>query len=89
MDVRIDVVFDVTEDSPYHAPTVDAVAHAAASLGVKLELNVMRTRRIDDTYLDEMPHGIVIGPGSPYDVPIAAEIAVQEARERGVPLVGT
>lgn len=89
MDVRIDVIFDVAADSLYYAPTVDAVQHAAKALGAVADLRVVRTRTIDDTYLDDLPHGVVIGPGSPYDMPSAAETTVQVAREHGVPLVGT
>ena len=89
MDVRIDVIFDVTADSPYYSPTVDAVHHAAKALDVAADVRVIRTGTIDDTYLDEMPHAVLIGPGSPYDKPSAAETTVLVAREEGVPLVGT
>jgi len=87
--VRIDVIFDVAEASPYFAPTVDAVHHAVDALGVSADICVVRTRTMDDTYFDDLPSAFVIGPGSPYDAPTAAEIAIAVARDEDIPLVGT
>lgn len=83
------MIFDLAVDNPYHSPTVDAVHHAVDALDADVEVRVIRTDTIDDTYFDEPPNAFVIGPGSPYEVPIAAEVAIAEAREKGIPLVGT
>ena len=89
MAVRVDVVFDVSEQSPYHRPTLDAVQHAASALGIDAAISVVRTATIDDAYFDDLPDAVVIGPGTPYTSPPAAERVIATAREREVPLVGT
>lgn len=86
---RIDIIFDVTAQTPYYQPTLDAVIHAAAAAEAAIDLSVVRTDKIDGGYLQALPDALVIGPGSPYDKPAAAELVVRAARERGVPLVGT
>jgi len=89
MAIRIDVVFDVPDPSPYFAPTLDALRHAIDAEGVDAEVRVVRTDTIDDAYLDDLPDAVVIGPGTPYFAPPAAERVITTARERGLPLVGT
>jgi len=89
MTTRVDVIFDVAPDTPYYSPTVDAVHHATHSLGVDAQIKVVRTATISDSYFDDLPDAVVIGPGSPYDDPGRAEQVVATARERGIPLVGT
>ncbi len=90
MNLRVDVVFDVpAEMTDYFQPTLDAVEHAAAGLELDAEVRVVRTDTIDDRYFDELPDAVVIGPGSPYIEPDAAERVIRTAREKGLPLVGT
>ena len=89
MTVQINVVFDVAEDSPYYAPTLDAVRHGADAAEVDLDLRVVRTTMIDDQFLDRPGDGVVLGPGTPYHSPINAEQVIARARQDGVPLVGT
>ena len=90
MSIRVDVVFDVPETlGEYHHRTLDAVTHAAGSLGVETDLRVVRTTQVDDRYPRRLPDAVVIGPGTPYEQPQAAEEVIRSARERGVPLVGT
>ena len=86
---RIDIVFDVPEQTPYYQPTIEAVQHASSFLDVDATISVVRTDTIDDGYFETMPDAVVIGPGTPYTVPSAAERVILTARERGVPLVGT
>jgi len=73
--------------APYHRATLDALDHAIGS--EQIDVHVVRTTEVDSAYLRRMRGGIVVGPGSPYDVPEAADDAIATARERGVPLVGT
>ncbi|MEM7095891.1 MAG: hypothetical protein AAF567_23005 [Actinomycetota bacterium] len=89
MTLRVDLVFDVPEGEGYHQASLDAVDHAAQSLGLDLDLRVVRTDTIDDDYLAALPQALFIGPGTPYREPQAAEEVIRAARERGVPLVGT
>lgn len=89
MAVRIDVVFDVPEGTRYFAPTLDAVRHAGDAADVDLDVRLVRTNTIDDSYLDDLGDGVVIGPGTPYDSPANAENVIARARQDGVPLVGT
>ena len=89
MTLRIDVVFDVPATSPYHRQTVEAVRHAGTGANVDVEVNVVTTPEVNDRYLSSLPDGVVIGPGTPYEVPDGAETVVRTARERGLPLVGT
>ena len=86
---RVDVVFDVPDDSPYHRPTIDALDHAAAALGARVDVSVVRTDEIDERYLTRLRHPVVIGPGAPYAAPAAVDETIRSARERGLPLVGT
>lgn len=89
MAMRIDVVFDVPDPSPYFAPTVEAVRHALEHDGRDGDVRVVRTNTIDDDYVRELPDAVVIGPGTPYTAPERAEFVIATARERGLPLVGT
>jgi len=89
MAIRVDVIFDVPDPSPYFGPTVDAVHHGVAAIGVDADVRVVRTDAIDSQYFDELPDAVVIGPGTPYLAPHAAELVITTARERGLPLVGT
>ena len=87
--MRIAVLIDLPPTARYHRATLDALGHAAASLGVEIDdLDVRHTDAARVRDLDGVD-GVVIGPGSPYrDEPAVWEV-VQTARQRGVPLVGT
>lgn len=89
MPPRIDVIFDVADGSAYYRPTLDALEHAAAATGIETEVRVVRTDTIDDAWFADLPDAVLIGPGTPYRDPPAAERVIATARERGIPLVGT
>jgi len=78
---------DVPAGTPYHEPTLEALDHAAGALGASLSVNVVKTESITPSYFEEMPDGVVIGPGTPYNAPLAAEDVIGAARQRGIPLV--
>ncbi len=83
------VIIDSAPDRGSHVATVTALEDAIAHAGVDGGVRVVRTPEIDADFLADPGHGMLIGPGSPYDDPTAVEAAIRVARERGVPLVGT
>jgi hypothetical protein len=52
-------------------------------------VQVVKTDTISTAYFQDLPHGVVIGPGTPYIAPDAAEEVIRTAREKGLPLVAT
>ena len=80
------VVLDSPPTAPYHLATVEALRHAIDHAHADIELRVVRTPDID---LAVPGDAVVIGPGSPYDKPFAAEELIRTAREQGLPLVAT
>jgi len=89
MPIRVDVVFDVADGSAYYGPTLDALDHAAGASGIETEVRVVRTDTIGDAWFADLPDAVLIGPGTPYRNPPAAELVIMTARERNIPLVGT
>ena len=86
---RIDIVFDQPPDSPYHSPTVDAVVAAVRAASADLDVRVVGTAEVRASWAEALPAGVMIGPGTPYRDPAAAEEAIRTAREKGIPLVAT
>ncbi len=86
---RIDVVFDLSPDHPYHRPTIEAVTDAATAAAIDVAVTVVNTDAIGERYGANPPDGVVIGPGAPYREPRAAENVIRSAREKGLPLVAT
>ena len=84
MSRAITVLMDLPESNDSYRYTLTALEHAIAAAQVDLTVTVARTDSRPD-----LGDGIVIGPGSPYRDPAAAEAAIQTAREKGLPLVGT
>ena len=82
-------VLDSPATAPYHVATLDAVGHAIGAAGADIGVRVGRTPDIDGAFLEQPGDGVFIGPGSPYDVPLAADELIRSARERGLPLVAT
>jgi CTP synthase (UTP-ammonia lyase) len=92
MHTPLTIVADFDSTSKSHAATNNAIAHSAAALGSAIAPQWIGT--------DELAHrdgikrladvrGIWIGPGSPYASMDGALAAIQFARERGIPLLGT
>ena len=86
--MRIAVAIDLLPSATYHRATLDAIGHAADALGCTVDLDVRST---DAAGLNDLRgvDGVVIGPGSPYRDEPAVWNLVREAREHGLPLVGT
>ena len=84
MSPTITVLMDLPPEQAYHRATVAALEHAADALGAAVDVHVVTTDAIG-----ALGDGVVIGPGSPYRDPMAVESVIRQARERGLPLVGT
>ena len=84
MSPTITVLMDRPPEQAYHGATVAALEHAAAALDRAVDVRVVTTDAIGT-----LGDGVVIGPGSPYREPMAVESVIRQARERGLPLVGT
>jgi len=82
------VVMDLPPAHRFHRATLDALEHAGAG-GAGRPVVVVTTDGIDPFRDLVGVAGVVIGPGSPYRDPDAAEAVIRTARVRGVPLVGT
>ena len=86
MTAQITVLIDLPPEQHYHRATIEALRHAIDGRH-DAELRVVRTDEVDP--VDGLGDAVVIGPGSPYRNPVAAELAITTARERGLPLVAT
>lgn len=91
MTATVNVLIDLPPGQAYHSATTAALGHAADSLGLggRVDVRVVPTATIDDAFVADPGHGVLVGPGSPYDAPDGVLRVVLTARERGVPLVGT
>ena len=86
----VTVLIDLPADHPYHRATLAALAHASEQRRIAIEVQVVPTDTIRDAArIATAGSAVIIGPGSPYRDPDAANAVVREARERNVPLVGT
>jgi len=86
----VSVVIDLPTDHRFHRATVEALHHASEARGIPIEVRIVPTDTIRDPgAVATAASAVVIGPGSPYRDPEAANAVVREARERSVPLVGT
>lgn len=80
----ITVLMDLPTGAPAYRHTMAALDHSIMALGARVEVVVYRTDAIGS-----LGDAVVIGPGSPYRDPPAAESVIEAARTRGIPLVGT
>ena len=86
----VTVLIDLPADHRYHRATLAALGHASEDRGIPIEVRVVPTDTIRDaSRVAAGASALIIGPGSPYRDPEAANAVVREARERNIPLVGT
>jgi CTP synthase (UTP-ammonia lyase) len=87
---RIGVVGEYDPTHPTHPATADALGHSAMRLGTQVDVGWVSTADVGNagetlTGLD----GLLIAPGSPYRSLDGALAAIEHARSKGVPLLGT
>jgi CTP synthase (UTP-ammonia lyase) len=89
--VHIGVVGDFDATNPTHVATTASLHHAAAGMGTAVDVDWIGTDRLDGTETATLldVDGVVIAPGSPYRSLDGALRAIEHARRRDVPLLGT
>ncbi|MHB1548523.1 MAG: CTP synthase C-terminal region-related (seleno)protein [Acidimicrobiales bacterium] len=90
--VRIGVVGDYQPTNETHLATTAAVQHAAANANAEAEITWIGTEELDagDGLAVLLSFdALIIAPGSPYRSLNGALAAIEHARSRGVPLLGT
>ena len=85
----ISLLIDLPPAHRYHAATVAAIDHASKMLEVRVDVRVVPTDTIDAELIADPGSAVLVGPGSPYRNPEAVLEIVRNAREKGIPLVGT
>ena len=85
MAAQITVLLDSEPTARFHQATINALRHAIDSSSIP----DTRIQVVNTDAIGVIGAGVVIGPGSPYRNPRAAEAAVRTARVQGIPLVGT
>ncbi|WP_326634150.1 hypothetical protein OIE67_50705 [Nonomuraea fuscirosea] len=88
--LRVAVIGDHDPAAPTHVATDDALRHAAAHLGVGVDVRWLATEPLE-TDLGEVEAADVLwcAPGSPYRSLDGALAALRHGREHGVPTLGT
>lgn len=89
MATTISIIFDRRPGDRFYQETVDAVRHAIDASDGNVDIDVITTAEIDETLIDNISGGVMIGPGSPFTHPHEVDEVIRSARERGVPLVAT
>ena len=90
--VSFGVVGDYNPANETHLATTAAIKHAAARAGVAAEVSWIPTDelRAGDELAARLAHdGLVISPGSPYRNMDGALAAIENARLRSIPVLGT
>jgi CTP synthase (UTP-ammonia lyase) len=89
--ISVGVIGDYDPEFPPHRATDAALAHAAAALGVEVEVCWHPTESLLDAELGRVltEKALWCAPGSPYRSLDGALRAVRFARERDLPLLGT
>jgi CTP synthase (UTP-ammonia lyase) len=89
--VTIGIIGDYDATRETHRATVPAVEHAGLALGVGVAATWIPTERVESEAIGILHSfdGLVIAPGSPYQSLTGALSAIEHARVRDVPLLGT
>jgi CTP synthase (UTP-ammonia lyase) len=88
--LHVAIVGDYDETFPPHPATDAALRHAAAHLGVGVDVRWLATEPLESD-LTEVKAADVLwcAPGSPYRSQLGALAALRHGREHGVPTLGT
>lgn len=89
--ISIGVIGDFNPEFPPHVATNAALEHAAAALGVQVEVDWLDTAELDDLDVAELAAYDALwgAPGSPYRSLDGALRAIRFARESDWPFIGT
>lgn len=89
--IRIGVVGDYRDDRATHRAVAEAIGHAADERGRSVETTWVPTPVVAGAAAPALAgfHGIWIAPGSPYRSMQGALDAIEYARTRDIPLLGT
>jgi CTP synthase (UTP-ammonia lyase) len=87
--MRIGVIGDYNGVNPSHVATNAALEHAAAALGVEVEVEWLETETLTGEERLWEFDGLWAAPGSPYRSKENAFAAIRFAREQNWPFVGT
>lgn len=88
MNARLAILGEYAPTFAPHAATNAAIEHACVASGSVVEFQWVSTAAIDER-LFERYHGIWVAPGSPYQDMDRTLCAIRDAREQGVPCLGT
>jgi CTP synthase (UTP-ammonia lyase) len=89
--VSVGVIGDFNPEFPPHSATKAALEHAAAALGVQVDVRWLGTTELEDVDLAELANhdALWCAPGSPYRSLNGALRAIRFARESDWPFIGT
>jgi CTP synthase (UTP-ammonia lyase) len=90
--LRVGIIGDFDASYPSHAATNAALSHVATALSLAVDLSWLATRSLDDEGSEAILSpcdALWCAPGSPYKSMDGALKAIQFAREKGRPFVGT
>ncbi len=89
--VKVGVIGDFDASSVFHAATNAALDHAAAALGIPVNVSWVPTPTLEDRPASalEMFDALWCSPGSPYKSMDGALAGIRFAREQGRPFFAT
>lgn len=90
--LSVGIIGDYNPASRYHVATDAALGHAAAALGVLVNVTWVPTPAVDETSAEKVLgqfDALWCAPGSPYESMEGALTGIRHAREQGRPFVGT
>jgi L-amino acid N-acyltransferase YncA len=88
--VTVAIVGDYSSNFPPHVKTGEALQHAQAALGIRVEADWIPTADLDE-HATKLSHydAVLVAPGAPYKSMTGALNAIRHCRETGLPLLGT
>ncbi|MEV3927633.1 CTP synthase C-terminal region-related (seleno)protein [Actinomadura coerulea] len=88
--LRVAVIGDRDPKFPPHLATDDALRHAAALLGIEVDVRWLATEPLESDMAEVKAADVLwCAPGSPYRSLLGALAALRHGREHGVPTLGT
>ena len=90
--LRVDIIGDFNPDFPTHIATNEALSQAARALSVTLDASWLPTPHLDAEFSEstlEQFDALWCAPGSPYKSMNGALNAIQFARKKDWPFIGT